>query len=235
LQGYKGNWAALEIMKTLIKNKRTYQRRIGSADQNLIGEELEEDEGEDGENGKEGNGNEEGSDGEEWYDRNSDNELYARGDEEVDGDMEVNGDEVDDQEVDGDDEDGNRDHQRLTWDDKRKAGTMAMQDGAAPKAMAAKKTVPKATITKMMVPKAAATIPTTAATIPMAAATIPKATATIPKARPTAARSAATKFKFNPGIARAGTKRKAPGDSDEEVVATMGRKNPPQKVQKTRP
>ena len=34
LQCYKGNWATLEIMKTLLKNWRTYRHRIGSLDQN---------------------------------------------------------------------------------------------------------------------------------------------------------------------------------------------------------
>src|SRR6266568_2723173 len=33
LQLYHGNWATLEIMKTFIKNKRSYQKRLGSANQ----------------------------------------------------------------------------------------------------------------------------------------------------------------------------------------------------------
>jgi hypothetical protein len=32
LQRYKSNWATIEIMKTLIKNRRTYKNRIGSLD-----------------------------------------------------------------------------------------------------------------------------------------------------------------------------------------------------------
>ena len=33
LQCYKGNWATLEIMKTMLKNWQNYQSRIGSIDQ----------------------------------------------------------------------------------------------------------------------------------------------------------------------------------------------------------
>ena len=33
LQRYKGNWATLEIMKTLLKNQHTYRHHIGSLDQ----------------------------------------------------------------------------------------------------------------------------------------------------------------------------------------------------------
>jgi hypothetical protein len=231
-------------MKTLIKNKRTYQRRIASADQNedLIGEELKEDESEGEENGEEGNGNEKGSekgdaDGEEWYDRNSDHEQddeEVDGDE-VDGDEEVNGDEVDgDEEVNGDEVDGDEEvnsdkgmngdedrdwHRRqLTWDDESETGTRlttVVQDEVAPRVMA----VPK-TIVPTMAPKT----------------TAPKAKAGTRSA--SAGKAAASKFKFKPTVALAGTKRKAPDDSSdlaEEAVATIGRKNPPRKAQKTHP
>jgi hypothetical protein len=33
LQLYHGNWATLEIMKAFIKNKRSYQKHLGSANQ----------------------------------------------------------------------------------------------------------------------------------------------------------------------------------------------------------
>ena len=34
LQCYKGNWATIKIMKTLLKNQCTYRNRIGSLDEN---------------------------------------------------------------------------------------------------------------------------------------------------------------------------------------------------------
>jgi hypothetical protein len=38
LQRYKGNWATLEIIKTLIKNRRSYKNRLGSIDEDNDGE-----------------------------------------------------------------------------------------------------------------------------------------------------------------------------------------------------
>src|SRR6266545_3045669 len=62
---YESNWATLEIMKTLLKNKRSYQKRIGRVDPNvddivmddkegdtLAGEVNEEEEDEEGSNDK---------------------------------------------------------------------------------------------------------------------------------------------------------------------------------------
>jgi hypothetical protein len=70
LQRYQGNWAALEILKTLIKNKRTYQKRIGPADQSDE-DVVEELEGNDDELEKVNSGGEE---------ENDDN-MYGIGDE----------------------------------------------------------------------------------------------------------------------------------------------------------
>src|SRR6266542_945595 len=62
LQRYKGNWATFEIIKTIIKNRRLYQKRIRSADQS-DGEQGpgDEEEGEEGNNDEEGNADEGGN------------------------------------------------------------------------------------------------------------------------------------------------------------------------------
>lgn len=48
---YKGNWATIEIMKTLLKNRRSYKTRIGLPDmqdnKDIGGESPEEEKGED--------------------------------------------------------------------------------------------------------------------------------------------------------------------------------------------
>ena len=87
LQLYQGNWATLEIMKTLLKNKRSYQKRLqmsnaeeSERDNEGNGDELEEaDIDEDGNGGEGGdeerNGDEEGNGGEEGDEEgNSDEE-----------------------------------------------------------------------------------------------------------------------------------------------------------------
>lgn len=51
LQRYKGNWATLEIMKTLIKNRRSYKKRLGSIDQDDDGNTLKDEDGKWGEDG----------------------------------------------------------------------------------------------------------------------------------------------------------------------------------------
>ena len=44
LKLYKGNWATLEIMKTLLKNRRTYRNRIGTDEYDTVKKEGSEDE-----------------------------------------------------------------------------------------------------------------------------------------------------------------------------------------------
>jgi hypothetical protein len=57
LQRYKGNWATLEIMKTLLKNRRTYKHRIGSIDEHIVkNEEVEVEEVEVDHNGDDDEG-----------------------------------------------------------------------------------------------------------------------------------------------------------------------------------
>ncbi|KAF8812168.1 hypothetical protein BYT27DRAFT_7335841 [Phlegmacium glaucopus] len=65
LRRYKGNWATLEIMKSMLKNRRCYKQRITSSDQynQDDGEELEEGEGEKADEGeKESESEKEGND-----------------------------------------------------------------------------------------------------------------------------------------------------------------------------
>ena len=45
LQLYKGNWATIEIMKTLLKNQRTYRNRIGVDEHDMIMKVESDDEG----------------------------------------------------------------------------------------------------------------------------------------------------------------------------------------------
>jgi hypothetical protein len=54
LQRYQGNWATIEILKTLLKNRRSYRSRIGSLDEQdnqIIKKEIDGEEGEDGNGG----------------------------------------------------------------------------------------------------------------------------------------------------------------------------------------
>ena len=83
LQCYKSNWATIEIMKTLIKNRRTYRHRIGSlADEQAVKNERVDDV--------------EGSN----HDSDSDSMYFAdkmlSGDEDNNGDEDDNGDDGDD-------------------------------------------------------------------------------------------------------------------------------------------
>ena len=85
LQRYTRNWATHEIMKTLIKNKRSYKKRIASEDDDgdsfmKGGEELkvDSDEGRDG--NEEGNENENDYNHEEEFEGNS-NAGWDRGEE----------------------------------------------------------------------------------------------------------------------------------------------------------
>jgi hypothetical protein len=76
LQRYKGNWATIEIMRTLIKNRRTYKHRIGSMDdeQNTVKNEVDYD------------GNDGGSD------RNTDmDSMYVEDKKDLDSDEDNNG------------------------------------------------------------------------------------------------------------------------------------------------
>lgn len=91
LQRYKGNWATIEIMKTLLKNRRAYQSRIGSADQHIdhnSNKDIVEEELEDG--GKEeeeaGRGKNDGNDdSDDWNDMYVGYGNGGEGDDENDG------------------------------------------------------------------------------------------------------------------------------------------------------
>jgi len=87
LQLYKGNWATLEIMKTLVKNKRSYKKRIGSGDDEDIVMGDGEGDNEEGMDGDEEERERDGNDGEE--DGNDEgvgfNEGKGNGDEEFNG------------------------------------------------------------------------------------------------------------------------------------------------------
>ena len=72
LQLYKGNWATIEIMKTLIKNRRCYRSRIGTFDKE---QEIKKEESQDEESDQEGsnvddgnNGYSDGNNGDDWDD-----------------------------------------------------------------------------------------------------------------------------------------------------------------------
>jgi hypothetical protein len=78
LQRYTRNWATLEIMKTLIKNKWSYKKRIGSEDDDRDsfmkdGEELEGD-GDEGREDEDGYEEELEEDGDEGRDKDKDEE-----------------------------------------------------------------------------------------------------------------------------------------------------------------
>ena len=62
LQQYKCNWATFEIMKTLIKNKRTYQKKIVNTDQADGEESNDEQEVEEDEDDEKGGSGDEGND-----------------------------------------------------------------------------------------------------------------------------------------------------------------------------
>src|SRR6266508_1062379 len=94
LQHYKGNWATFEIMKTLIKNRRLYRKRIGSADQSDGEQGPGDEEGEEGNNDEEGN-----ADGEGEGNADNDDNWYVEMEGNADGDGEGNAD--DDWYVDG--------------------------------------------------------------------------------------------------------------------------------------
>lgn len=107
LQRYKGNWATLEIMKTLLKNRRSYKNRIGSLDdqhdednpkKEIDGEELEV--GGEGEEGGKNDGNNSDDDWEGMYANGTDNGSGgedARGGKDVNGNEDGSGDEVEDE------------------------------------------------------------------------------------------------------------------------------------------
>lgn len=92
LQRYKGNWATVEIMKTLIKNRRTYRNRIGSLDQH------DEDNMMKDINGEEGEGAHEKEDEDDWDEMYMDTEKgidkengIGSEDEDGNGEDEING------------------------------------------------------------------------------------------------------------------------------------------------
>lgn len=129
LKLYKGNWATLEIMKTLLKNRRTYRNRIGTInDYDKIKKEGSDDEKGDQERSEESEdekGDQEGNDTDSWEEMyqahkrrsgvdESDNKDggEAKGDDgDDDGiDEEDNGKNGDDDKgADNGDEDANRD------------------------------------------------------------------------------------------------------------------------------
>jgi hypothetical protein len=89
LQRYKGNWATLEIMRTLIKNQRTYKHRIGSMDneQNMVKNEEVDYDGND--------------------DRNSDMEsMYVEDKKGLDSDEDDNGEDDNGEDDNGEDDNG---------------------------------------------------------------------------------------------------------------------------------
>jgi len=106
LECYSGNWATLEIMKTLLKNQRTYKKRNGFPDQDnndVEGSNREFEEGDDhkeGDNRKEGDNHgegdnhngEEGDDHKEGDSHEVEDDVYNEDDkEEGDGNSNGNG------------------------------------------------------------------------------------------------------------------------------------------------
>lgn len=100
LKLYKGNWATLEIMKTLLKNRRTYRNRIGTVDDDndTIKKEGSEDEKD-----------HEGNDTDSWEDMyKADKERHPNTDEsdnDEDGGEPKGDDDGIDEETNGEDED----------------------------------------------------------------------------------------------------------------------------------
>ena len=93
LQRYKGNWATIEIMKTLLKNRRTYRNRVGSLDEEQGMVKKEEGDDDDRNNGDDygddygNNGDDDGN--------NDDDDGNNGGDDGNNGDDDGNGDDDD--------------------------------------------------------------------------------------------------------------------------------------------
>ena len=90
LQRYKGNWATLEIIKTLIKNRRSYKKRLGSIDEDDEGDfDTLKDEGGDGKGG--GDGDDDGNIDDMYADDNGDRNGIGGEDGDGDGGKDNNG------------------------------------------------------------------------------------------------------------------------------------------------
>ena len=92
LRRYKGNWATFEIMKTLIKNRRIYWKRIKSADQSDGEQGPGDEEGEEGNNDEEGNADEGGNADGEGEGNADDDDWYVEMEGNADGEGEGNAD-----------------------------------------------------------------------------------------------------------------------------------------------
>jgi hypothetical protein len=97
LQRYKGNWATLEIIKTLIKNRRSYKKRLGSVDEDDDGD-FNTSKDEDGK----GSGDGDNDDIDDMYvDDDGDRNGIGGEDEDDNGGKDINGGEDDDEDDDG--------------------------------------------------------------------------------------------------------------------------------------
>ena len=218
LQRYTRNWATHEIMKTLIKNKRSYKKRITSEDDDRDslmedGEELEGD-GNEGRDDDDDEGNDEG--------RDDDDEGNEEGnDEDEEGREEENGDDYEG-EGNGGDGEGNTE-----GDDMYAEGLGVNADEAE-----------RVDVDDSAVGQRAWDLEWEA--VVGSGATTSQSAAAKKLKKSTATSKSVGKSEFKPASATvglAGTKRKVPEDEDQDadqVAAMKGRRNPARNIRKSK-
>jgi hypothetical protein len=208
------NWATHEIMKTLIKNKRSYKKRIGSEDDDRDsfmkdGEELEED-GDEGREDEAGNEEENGEGYEEDLEEDGDEGRDKDKDEE--GNEEENGDGDDGEENNEEGEDMYAEGENADKEERDDVDDLAVRQRAWDLEW-----------------EAAAGFGSTSQSA--AAKKLKKSAATS---------KSGGKSEFKPAsaaIGLAGTKRKLPEDEDQrtdQVAAVKGRRNPTRNLPKSK-
>jgi hypothetical protein len=228
LQRYTRNWATHEIMKTLIKNKRSYKKRIMSEDDDRKsfmkdGEELEGDDDERRDEDEEGNEEENGDDYEE-FERDGD----ERRDEDEEGNEEENG------EGEGTDDDGEGNADEGFGEDMYiEEGENAEKEGNASfQGSGDEDDVDDRSAVGQRKGAYAWDLEWEAAT--GFGATTSQSAATKKSKKSAATSKSVGKLKFKPAaVGFAGMKRKVPEDEDhgiDQVAAVTGRRNPARNI-----